>query len=175
MYRYSFVIGDITKINTEAIVNSANTMMVKGSGICKSIFEAAGEKELTKESVRYAPLEEGQAIVTNAYNLPCKYIIHTVTPKYYINIGSRKNIEKLSLCYASILKRANELKLKEIAIPCIGIGHHAWPLELSVNICFDTIEYVLENHPEYSIENIIFVCVNEKHRYCYYDRAMRHG
>lgn len=81
---FTIIIADITTIKTDAIVNSANTALSKGYGMCKTIYERAGETLLNAYLHIPEKLEPGAAIVTPGFNLPAQYIIHTVTPKYFL-------------------------------------------------------------------------------------------
>ena len=123
--KYLILKNSITDIKCDAVVNSANQYLIKGSGICKSIYEMAGEEDLNKYLEHADSLTEGECIATPGFNLPAKYIFHVLTPKYYIK--NNRNIEKFSQCYASILQAAEYYRCETIAIPCIGTGHHGWP------------------------------------------------
>ena len=78
----TIVMGDITTFETDAIVNSANKSLQKGSGLCKCIYEKAGEAALTTALQGYGKLAAGSAMITPGFKLKAKHIIHTVTPKY---------------------------------------------------------------------------------------------
>ena len=166
--KIEILISDITKIATDAIVNSANTALIKGSGICKAIYEAAGEAQLNNCLSQQAKLETGTALVTSAFNLPAHYIIHTVTPKHFL--PNNRKYAQLASCYISILKAATYYKLKTIAIPCLGTGHHGWPLKEAAEIAISTIQWYLSRHIDTSIEKIIFVCYNEEQVRTYTNR-----
>ncbi len=154
--KYLVIKKDITTLSCDAIVNSANQYLVKGSGICKKIYEMAGEEQLAKCLCGYK-INEGECVVTDSFELHSKYIFHVLTPKYYIK--NNLNIELLSSCYSSILKAASCYNCKSIAIPCIGTGHHEWPLDLSSNIALDTLYWVYNKlYTESTIEEIIFCC-----------------
>ena len=113
--------------------------------------------------------------MTSSYNMKnTKYIIHTVTPKYNINTNlpdiNKKNLELLARCYSSILSLAIEKEdIRIIAIPCIGTGHHLWPLELTIWISIETYNYLFTIHSEYykKIDKIIFCCYTEQQRLSY--------
>ena len=129
--------GDITTFEADAIVNSANRSLQKGSGICKTIFEKAGEAELKTVLQGYDELAVGAAMITPGFKLKAKHIIHTVTPKYLP--FQRENAQLLAQCYVSILDLAMQHNLQSVVIPCLGVGHHMWPLKLSSCIAIDTI------------------------------------
>lgn len=146
--------GDITKMQVDGIVNSANPTLMKGSGLCRVIYEQAGEQELAAYLQNQPRLGVGQVIVTPGFNLPAKYIIHTVTPKYYLQ--NDKKEQQLASCYAAILKAAACYEMKTIAIPWLGTGHHYWPRAEVQRLAQDTIEWFLNSY-ETSLEKIIQV------------------
>src|SRR3989338_7083671 len=112
------ILGDITKIPTDVIVNSANPSLMRGGGVCGAIHKAAGielEKECLelKKSRGIDRLPIGEIIVTKAYNLPTKFVIHTVGPK---NNGI-DDINFLKKCYTNSIIKADELKANSISFP----------------------------------------------------------
>ena len=98
------ILGDITEVELDAIVNSANKSLLSGSGVSGAIHKAAG-KELELECKEHGPLEEGNSIITKGYNLRSKNVIHTVAPKYYLLQENRE--ELLRSCYYTSLKLAD--------------------------------------------------------------------
>lgn len=166
--KIEILISDITKIAADAIVNSANTALIKGSGICKAIYEGAGEAQLNNCLSQQAKLETGTSLVTSAFNLPAHYIIHTVTPKYFL--ANNDKYTQLASCYISIMQAAAYYNIKSIAIPCLGTGHHCWPLKEAAEIAISTIQWYLSRHIDTSIEKIIFVCYNEEQVRTYTNR-----
>ena len=156
--RIAVVRGDITVFGADAIVNSANRSLHKGSGLCKAIYEKAGEAELTTALRGYGELAVGTAIITSGFKLKSKHIIHTVTPKY-LPI-KEKNLCLLAQCYVSILNLAVHYKLKSIGIPCLGVGHHMWPLELAADIALDTILWNKDKLE--SLQNLAIVCFTDE-------------
>lgn len=162
--KIAVVKGDITVFEADAIVNSANRSLHKGSGLCKAIYEKAGEAELTTALQGYCELAVGAAIITSGFKLKAKHIIHTVTPKY-LPI-KEKNPCLLAQCYVSILNLAIQYKLESIAIPCLGVGHHMWPLELAAGIALDTI---LWNRVKLaSLQNLSIVCYTDEQYEMYF-------
>ncbi|MDO4922201.1 MAG: macro domain-containing protein [Phascolarctobacterium sp.] len=155
--QYSIILGDIATIKADAIVNSSNASLQKGSGMCKTIYERAGERELSAYLKDCDSLPCGHAIVTPAFALPAKYIIHTVTPKYYLAQNDRSIL--LSQCYSAILQAAAFYQINTLAIPCLGVGHHGWPLAEAATIGVKTLQWRLEelNTPT-ALQKIIFVC-----------------
>ena len=147
------LVCDITKMSVEAIVNSANSSLRPGSGLSGLIHKVAGS-ELYEECKNYGTLEPGQAIITKGYNLPNKYVINTVTPKWYLNSSTR--VYDLKSCYSKSIKLAKENNIKEIAFPCIGMGIYACPLEIGGKIAVETVKE--EINKDDLIKKIYFVC-----------------
>ena len=156
------LIEDITTMEVDVIVNSANISLLKGSGLCGAIYKKAGIINLEQECLKYAPLETGKAILTSGYNLPCKKIIHTVAPKWFLEEDDRK--EKLSNCYVNIMKITEENKFSTLAIPCIGMGIYKCPLEIGSSIAIkNVLNYLKENYNSLrNLQKIFFVCSNKE-------------
>jgi O-acetyl-ADP-ribose deacetylase (regulator of RNase III) len=150
------VLGDITEQDDiEAIVNSANRELSPGGGVSGAIHKKAGP-ELYKHSKNLAPINVGQAIITPGFNLPNKYIIHTLGPIYGVD---KPEEELLKLCYINCLKLANDNNLKSIAFPSISTGIFGYPIELACPIAINTVK---ENISNTSLELIRFVLFSEK-------------
>lgn len=169
---FHVVHSNIEAIEIEAVVNSANMSLRKGSGICRSIYNNADDAKLTNYIIsnfgESFKLMAGEAILTPGFGLPAKYIIHTVSPKYYIGTKDY-NVETLSSCYVAIIKIAMAYKIKNIAIPCLGAGHHCWPLGLSVSIALDTLTWLSNNITEKI--NVVFCCYDDE-QFSYYQKAL---
>ena len=99
-------------------------------------------------------LQTGKAFITNGYNLPSKYVIHTVGPIIYENV-TEKEILELKNCYINSLELAKENNIKTIAFPCISTGEFRFPKELASKIAIETIKEYLDTNEEY-FEKIIF-------------------
>ncbi len=131
--------GDITKQEGfDAVVNAANAQLMPGGGVAGAIHRAAGP-ELAEECKKYAPIKPGQAVITGAYKLPNKYVIHVLGPRYGIDEPSDK---LLADCYRNALKLADEHGLTSIAFPAISTGAFGYPMEEAARVAFRTIKEV---------------------------------
>ena len=126
------ILSDITKLDSsvEIIVNAANESLLGGGGVDGAIHRAAGPN-LLKECVTLNGCKPGEAKVTKAYNLPQKYIIHTVGPRYYSDPNPPRTLEN---CYLNSLKLADELGVKTIAFPSISTGVFCYPIKEAAKI-----------------------------------------
>ncbi|CAF4944885.1 unnamed protein product [Pieris macdunnoughi] len=138
--------GDITKLEIDAIVNAANSRLKAGGGVDGAIHRAAGSL-LQDECNSIGGCPTGDACITGGYNLPAKYIIHTVGPQD----GSAP---KLLSCYEKCLSFQSQYRLKSIAFPCISTGIYGFPNRLAAHIALRTARTFLENNEE--LQRIIF-------------------
>ena len=139
---YSIIQGDIIKIRCDAIVNAANSTLLGGGGVDGAIHKAAGPG-LLWECMKLGGCKPGQAKLTKGYRLPCKYVIHTVGPKW--KGGKSGEVEILSSCFRESLRIANEVDCSSISFPLIGAGIYGCPKEWVIDIATREITTFLES------------------------------
>jgi O-acetyl-ADP-ribose deacetylase (regulator of RNase III)/shikimate kinase len=167
--------GDITRLTVDAIVNAANSSLLGGGGVDGAIHRGAGP-ELLEECRRIAGARgkagapacpTGEAVLTGAYRLPYKGIIHTVGPVWYG--GSRGEPELLASCYRKSLLLAQDAGLSSIAFPNISTGVYGYPKEDAARIALETVKNTLPQTP--GLKQVIFVCFDQEN-YRLYQRLL---
>lgn len=142
---FKIIRNDITKMNTDAIVNTANSEVRVGDGCDMAIYNAAGKEKLLayrKENIGEIP--EGEAFLTPGFDLQAKYIIHAVSP-LFVN-GNNDEENKLRSCYRKSLELAVQNGIKSIAFPLISTGCYGYPKEEGMRIAIDEISAFLLNN-----------------------------
>ena len=137
--------NDITQMNVEAIVNTANPKPVIGEGCDRAVYDAAGsDKLLWYRRENIGEKAEGEVFVTPAFDLKCKIIIHAVSP--FFRDGSYGEENKLRSCYKKALEEAAENKVKSVAFPLIATGSYRYPKEDSFRVALEEINAFLLSH-----------------------------
>ena len=132
--------GDITsQSDMTAIVNAANSQLMPGGGVAGAIHRAAGPG-MAEECKPLAPLEPGQAVISDAHNLPNKYVIHCLGPVY--GMDKPENL-LLADCYRNALRLADENQIDSVAFPAISTGAFGYPFEAATDIALQTILEVI--------------------------------
>lgn len=148
MERIKIQLGDITKLEVDAIVNAANKSLLGGGGVDGAIHRAGGDEileECKKIVAKQGGCDTGEAVITTAGKMPAKYVIHTVGPIW--NGGKDNEEQLLRNAYHNSLKLAVENNCKSIAFPCISTGVYNYPKEEAAKVAIDTIKNFLnDNH-----------------------------
>ena len=138
---FKIVRNDLTKMQVDAIVNTANEKPKYSSGTDTAIYKAAGEEELLAERKKIGYMNEGEVAITPGFKLPAKYIIHAVSPRYID--GNSGEEMKLRECYKKSLALAAQYQCKSIAFPLIATGSFGYPKEEGMRIALDEINAFL--------------------------------
>ena len=149
---FQIIRNDITKVKADAVVNTANPMPVVGSGTDSAIHEAAGP-ELLNARKKIGAISPGQAVSTPAYNLPAKYVIHTVGPAWID--GKHKEEEVLRKAYDAALSQAHQLGCRTVAFPLMSAGSYGFPRDLALSIAISAFTDFLMDH-ELTVYLVLF-------------------
>lgn len=147
--RIRVILGDITTLQVDAVVNSANQSLLGGAGVDRAIHRAAG-RELLEECLTLDGCPVGESRLTKGYNLPAKFVIHAVGPVWMG--GWDGEDEKLASAYRSALDIARAQGVQSVAFPCISCGVHRYPVERAADIAIA----VVKAHPYAG--TVIFSC-----------------
>ena len=154
--------GDIITLKVAAIVNAANNSLLGGAGVDGAIHRAAGPS-LLEECRGLGGCPTGAAKLTGGYNLPAKYVIHTVGPVW--KGGGDGEDEALASCYRSCFAIAEEYNIRTIAFPAISTGAYGFPLEPATSIAVaETNDFLSTNS---STDLVTFVCFSDRAYQCY--------
>lgn len=139
--------GDITTQRVDAIVNAANERLLQGGGVCGAIFAAAGARKLQKACDAIGYCATGDAVITEGFELPASYIIHTVGPVWHG--GEAGEEAKLASCYTRSLEVAETKGLKTVAFPSISTGIFGYPVEKAAKTAVKAVrDYVKDEDME---------------------------
>lgn len=151
---FRVVRNDITKMDVEAIVNTANSRVAVGTGCDKAVYKAAGHNKLLKYRQEHiGEIAEGDVFITPGFGLEAKYIIHVVSPRF-VN-GQSGEEEKLRSCYRKSLDIADSYGITSIAFPLISTGSFGYPKEEGLMIAADEINCFLADH-EMEVYLVVF-------------------
>lgn len=157
--------GDITALNTDAIVNAANSNLQHSGGVAGAIVRRGGAV-IQEESNRIGYVPVGNAAITTAGNLPCKYVIHAVGPR----MGEGDEERKLRDATISALERAEELRLESVALPAISTGIFGFPLDRCAAVMVQaTVDFRSRAR---SLQKVIF-CLFDDQAYGAFERTMK--
>ncbi len=148
----------IIDAGTECIVNAANEYLQGGSGVCGAIFNAAGWNKLQSACDKIGHCDTGSAVITPAFNIRAKYIIHAVGPVWHG--GSNKEPQKLYGCYLTSLSLAKENGCHSIAFPLISAGIFGYPKDKAWRKALQACNDFMENNPDYDMD-ILFAVLDD--------------
>ena len=156
MTKIAVIRTDITQLEVDAIVNAANNSLLGGGGVDGAIHAAAGPG-LLKECRRLGGCETGKAKITGGYDLPARYVIHTVGPVW--KGGAQGEAELLASCYRECFQLAVENKILSIAFPAISCGVYGFPVPEACKIAMkETVSFLSAKS---NVTQVIFACFND--------------
>lgn len=170
MNRIKLLQGDITKIEVDAIVNAANSSLLGGGGVDGAIHRAGGPdilEECRKIRAAQGGCATGEAVITNAGNLPAKFVIHSVGP-VWVEDKEDKMKTLLANCYRNSLELAKRHQLKTIAFPNISTGIYGFPKTLAVEVALQAVGDFIENNE--LPESVTFICFDDENYQLYANR-----
>jgi O-acetyl-ADP-ribose deacetylase len=167
--RLHIIQGDITKQDVDAIVNAANTSLLGGGGVDGAIHRAAGPA-LLEECRKLNGCPTGQAKLTKGYNLPARFVIHTVGPVWHG--GKHGEEDLLAGCYRSCFVLVEQHNLKSIAFPSISTGAYRFPIERASRIAVAEIRRFLQANK--SVQKVVVVCFGADVQ-AFYQDAIKEG
>ena len=158
--------GDITKMKANEIVNAANNSLLGGGGVDGAIHRAAGPR-LPEECMTLHGCPTGEARITHGYNLPAKYVIHTVGPVY---AGKTSDAHMLASCYYNSLALAKKVGLHSVIFSAISTGVYGYPAESAAKVAVDTIQKWQKENSDYKMD--ISLCAYDGRMYRLYEKMV---
>jgi len=152
--RLEIVVADITTLDVDAIVNAANTRLIRGGGVDGAIHRAAGP-QLQAECDTLGGCKTGSAKITRGYRLKARHVIHAVGPVW--GGGEKDEPDLLASCYRTALALAADHRLRSIAFPAISTGIYRFPADLAARIAVGTVVSELAAAPR-GIGHVVFCC-----------------
>jgi len=149
----------VTKLDTDAIVNAANSSLSMGGGVCGSVFLGAGVDNMSEACNKIGHCDTGSAVITPGFNLSAKYVIHAVGPKW--KDGERNEAELLYNAYMKSLLLAKEYNLHSIGFPLISSGRFHYPLAEAWEIAIKACKDFISSNQDYEIK-IVFAALNNR-------------
>ena len=149
----------ITDLDTDCIVNAANSQLAQGSGVCGAIFRAAGARELQAACNKIGHCPTGGAVITPGFALKAKYVIHAVGPIW--QGGSHNEPQNLYSCYRESLERAKENDCHSIGFPLISAGIFGYPKDKAWRKALESCSDWIEENPDYDMD-IIFAVLDDR-------------
>jgi O-acetyl-ADP-ribose deacetylase len=159
------LVGDITQQTTDAIVNAANSLLIHGGGVAGAIVRKGG-MSIQLESLKKAPVPIGQAVITGAGKLKCKYIIHAVGPR----MGEGDEDQKLKNATNNCLRIAEENKLSSIAFCAISTGIFGYPMDRCAQIMLSNTFNYLKGRT--GLKEVLF-CLNDQTAYDIFSNTLK--
>ena len=156
--KLEIVVGDITALDVDAVVNAANSSLLGGGGVDGAIHRAAGP-DLLAECRTLGGAETGDAKITKGYRLRARHVIHAVGPIW--NGGNDREDDLLSSCYIRVLALAAEHRLTSVAFPAISTGVYRFPPDRAARIAVGTVVAELSNDPR-GLTRVVFCCFSRE-------------
>ena len=157
MSKISLIKNSVVDLDTDVIVNAANSNLQWGGGVCGAIFSKANSPLLQKECDNLSPVKPGGAVLTNGYNLKARYIVHAVGP-IYKGDGSDEHI--LASCYINTLNILKDNNLHSVGFPCISTGIYGYPLKEASEVAIKTVKDWIDDNKDYDVE-VVFACFKD--------------
>lgn len=161
--RIDVILGDITRLDVDAIVNAANSRLAGGGGVDGAIHAAAGRAELSAACAELGGCDPGDAKATPGFALPARWIIHTVGPVW--RDGSHGEDSVLASCYVRSVEVAEELGCRSVAFPAISTGVYGFPRERAATVAVDTLRGL-----DTTVSRLVLVPFDQETRRLYEDR-----